>query len=95
MTQIKKILMEELYGLNSLDKQLVDTNLKEVQEEKLVKLTLFSLAISDSEPKNGPFKNSSRNVAPSQASELPWAKTEDQEVLLMLNFHQELRLKKA
>lgn len=66
--------------LSSLDKLLVDTNLK-----KLVKLTPSSLETSDTELNNGLLKNSSRDVDQSLLLELVWMRKVTQEVSLTLN----------
>ena len=62
MELTKPTSMEDLSGLNSQDKLLVD--ISQMLEEKVENPTHFSLEISDSEPNNGPLKNSSRDAVP-------------------------------
>jgi hypothetical protein len=80
--------MEELSGLNSVDKLLVDTNHKlelVVLLVEMVRQTPFSLETSVSELNNGPLKSSSRAVELSTVSELLWVKMVDQEDSLTSN----------
>ena len=83
--------MEEPSGLSSLDKPLVATDLKEM----VLMLTSpqSSLETLDSEPSNGPLRNSSSQLVLSRKSELLLEKMRDQEDSLMLNLRLMLKHK--
>ena len=83
--------MEEPSGLSSLDKPLVATDLKEM----VLMLTSLqsSLETLDSEPSNGPLRNSSSQLVLSRKSELLLEKMRDQEDSLMLNLRLMLKHK--
>jgi len=83
--------MEEQSGLSSLDNPLVATDLKEM----VLMLTSpqSSLETLDSEPSNGPLRNSSSQLVLSRKSELLLEKMRDQEDSLMLNLRLMLKHK--
>lgn len=79
--------MEDKSGLNSQAKLLEDTNLTPQEEEKVENQTHFSLVTLDSEPRSGPFKNSSRSAVLLPPLESLKMKTVEQEDSLMSNSH--------
>jgi hypothetical protein len=83
--------MEEPSGLSSLDKPLVATDLKEMVLMKTSPQS--SLETLDSEPSNGPLRNSSSQLVLSRKSELLLEKMRDQEDSLMLNLRLMLKHK--
>ena len=83
---------EEPSGLNSQDKQPVDTLLKLVPEERLVvKSTPCLLETLASEPSNGPSRSSSRAPATLLRLDLAWTRKVDPEALPTLNSQQLLK----